>query len=79
MLKIYFSGLCILVIAIISNVFAKKIGLLTWYDFGPFFFKNVLNSLKNLSVLNIWLLFFIYPSVLSIAYIIGNKIYDAIS
>ena len=79
MLKIYFSGLCILVIAIISNVFAKKIGLLTWYDFGPFFFKNVLNSLKNISVLNILWLFFIYPSILSIAYNIGNKIYDAIS
>ena len=42
MLRIYIIGVCILMIAIIANVIIGKVGLSTWYDFGPQFFKEVL-------------------------------------
>tara|TARA_E500000331_G_scaffold353018_1_gene402850 strand:- start:1678 stop:1839 length:162 start_codon:yes stop_codon:yes gene_type:complete len=40
MLRLYIIGVCVLFIAIIANVIIGKIGLSTWYDFGPQFFKR---------------------------------------
>ena len=51
MLRIYIIGISILLIAIIANVLVDKIGLSTWYDFGPNFFSNPFDSIKNVGFL----------------------------
>ena len=61
MLRIYIIGVCILLIAIIVNVIIGKIGLSTWYDFGPQFFKRGFVVIKEVGFLSsIWLFFFLY-------------------
>ena len=76
MLRIYIIGVCILLIAIIANVIVGKIGLSTWYDFGPQFFKRGFVVIKEVGFLSsIWLLF-LYPIVLALGYIIVDKIYN---
>ena len=79
MLKIYLIGICILLIAILANVLVGKIGFITWYDFGPGFFKNPILALKDIHGLNIVWLFFLYPIILGSGYIIGEKIYNLLS
>ena len=76
MFRIYIIGVCILLIAIIVNVIVGKIGLSTWYDFGPQFFKRGLIVLKEVGVLSSVWLFILYPLVLALGYILGDKIYN---
>ena len=60
MLRIYIIGVCILMIAIIANVIIGKVGLSTWYDFGPQFFKRGFVVVKEVGLLSaLWLFFFI--------------------
>ena len=75
MLRIYIIGLCILLIAIIANVIVGKLGVSTWYDFGPQFFIRGLIVLKEVGFLNSLWLFILYPLVLALGYILGDKIY----
>ena len=75
MIRLYLIGLCILLIAIVANLVVGKLGLSTWYDFGPEFFKRGFPVMKEVGLLNcLWLCVF-YPLVLSTGYILGNKIY----
>ncbi|MEC7863525.1 MAG: hypothetical protein VYB55_00495 [Bacteroidota bacterium] len=76
MLRIYIIGISILLIAIISNVVVGKLGISTWYDFGPQFFKRGLIVLKEVGVLSSVWLFILYPLVLALGYILGDKIYN---
>ena len=76
MLRLYIIGVCVLFIAIIANVIIGKIGLSTWYDFGPQFFKRGLVVIKEVGFLSSIWLFFLYPIVLALGYIIGDKIYN---
>jgi hypothetical protein len=76
MLRMYIIGVCVLFIAIIANVIIGKIGLSTWYDFGPQFFKRGLVVIKEVGFLSSIWLFFLYPIVLAFGYIIGDKIYN---
>ena len=76
MLRYYFIGVFILLIAIIANVIIDKIGLSTWYDFGPQFFKRGFIVIKEVGFFSTIWLFFIYPLVLACGYIIGDKIYN---
>ena len=76
MLRIYIIGVCILLIAIIANVIIGKIGLSTWYDFGSQFFKRGFVVIKEVGFLSSLWLFFLYPIVLALGYIIGDKIYN---
>ena len=76
MLRIYIIGVCILLIAIIFNVVVAKLGVSTWYDFGPQFFKRGLIVLKEVGVLSSVWLFIVYPLVLALGYILGDKIYN---
>ena len=78
MLRIYIIGILILLIAIIANVFVDKMGLSTWYDFGPDFFKNPINSIKEVDFLSFLWLFILYPIVLAMGYVIGDKLYSLI-
>ena len=56
--KYFFYGWIILIIAIFVNFIAKKINLITWYDF--------LILKKSLGVLDIFFMFIIYPLILGI-------------
>ena len=76
MLRLYIIGLLILIIAIIANVIAGKIGLSTWYDFGPDFFRQGFPIIKEAGFINCIWLFIIYPLVLSLGYVIGDKLYS---
>ena len=75
MIRLYLIGLCILLIAIVANLVVGKLGLSTWYDFGPEFFKRGFPVMKEVGLLNCLWLFVFYPLVLSSGYILGNKIY----
>ena len=75
MLKIYIIGVCILMIAIIANVIIGKVGLSTWYDFGPQFFKRGFVVVKEVGLLSALWLFLFYPLVLAFGYILGDFIY----
>ena len=76
MLRLYTIGFLILLIAIIANVFAGKIGLSTWYDFGSQLFRRGFVVFKEVGFFSIIWLFVLYPFVLALGYIIGDKIYD---
>ena len=76
MLRVYIIGISILLIAIIANVVVGKLGISTWYDFGPQFFKRGLIVLKEVGVLSSVWLFILYPLVLALGYILGDKIYN---
>lgn len=75
MLRFYIIGLFILLIAIIANVIIGKIGLSTWYDFGPDFLKKGFEAMKQVGFYSCIWLFILYPLVLSLGYLIGDKIY----
>ena len=75
MLRIYIIGVCILMIAIIANVVIGKVGLSTWYDFGPQFFKRGFVVVKEVGLLSALWLFLFYPLVLAFGYILGDFIY----
>ena len=76
MLRIYIIGVCILLIAIIANMIVGKIGLSTWYDFGPQFFKSGFVVIKEVGLFSTIWLFFLYPIVLALGYIIVERIYN---
>ncbi|MDG2234723.1 MAG: hypothetical protein P8K74_00680 [Flavobacteriaceae bacterium] len=77
MIRLLFTGFFIITGAIISNLFAPKIQLKTWYDFlqgilESFSFWNQV-SFKDL----VWL-FFIYPFLLVSRGQLGDFIYQKI-
>ena len=73
LIKFYFTGLVILVVAIFANFLAAQLGLKTWYDF--------LNQLGSGNALNfkdgIWL-FIIYPIILGCSALFGNVIWKSV-
>ena len=74
MVRLYIIGLLILIIAIIANVIVGKLGFSTWYDFGTDFFKNPINSIKEVGFFSFLWLFILYPIVLAMGYVIGDKL-----
>ena len=76
MFRIYIIGVCILLIAIVSNVFVGKLGLSTWYDFGPQFFRRGFIVIKEVGLLSFLWLFVVYPIILAFGYVVGDKIYN---
>ena len=75
-IKILITGYCILITAILANILASFLNLLTWYDLYVSIIKtNFIISLNSLSIVDTLWLFFIYPLLLSIGYIIGEYIY----
>ena len=74
MVRLYIIGLCILLIAIIANVIVSRLGISTWYDFGPKFFDKGFVAMKEAGVLSCVWLFILYPLTLALGYVIGDKI-----
>ena len=76
MLRIYIIGICILLIAIITNIIVARLGISTWYDFGPQFFKRGFIVMKEVGLFSSVWLFILYPLVLALGYVVGDKIYS---
>ena len=75
-LKFLITGNCILISAIIANMIAKLIKITTWYDFyNELINLGVKNTISTLQMLDILWLFLIYPIILSVGFLIGEKIY----
>ena len=75
-LKFLITGNCILISAIIANMTAKLIKITTWYDFyNKLINLGVKNTISTLQMLDILWLFLIYPIILSLGFLIGEKIY----
>ena len=71
-LKYLIIGYSILITAIIFNIIANYMSLTTWY----MFFETVSEKgFKTLKLLDLIWLFLVYPLLLSLGYIIGEKIY----
>ncbi len=77
-IKIFFGGAFVLVTAIIVNIIVPKLGILTWYDFGPDLIKNGWSHFFEVGLLNILWLFFLYPFVLGLSYHLSLKLYEII-
>ena len=73
LIKFYFTGLVILVVAILANFLATQLGLKTWYDF--------LNQWGSGNALNfkdgIWL-FILYPIILGCSTLLGNVVWKSV-
>ena len=76
MLRIYIIGICVLLIAIITNIIVGRLGISTWYDFGPQFFKRGFIVMKEVGLFSSVWLFILYPLVLALGYVVGDKIYS---
>jgi hypothetical protein len=75
MLKIYFIGICILIIAIIANSVIINVGLKSWYDFMNLLSEHGAQAFSKLKILDYIWLFFAYPLILGLGYLIGSKCY----
>ncbi|MBT8253120.1 MAG: hypothetical protein HKN00_07375 [Flavobacteriaceae bacterium] len=78
MLRLYIIGLSILLIAIIANFLANKLGLKTWYDFMEILFNTTSTGIKSVGVVDYLWLFLFYPLILGLGYLLGLKLYIAV-
>ena len=58
------------------NVIVGKLGVSTWYDFGPNFYQKGFTAIKEAGFISCLWLFVLYPLCLGAGYIIGVKIYE---
>ncbi|MCR9182660.1 MAG: hypothetical protein NXH73_07010 [Flavobacteriaceae bacterium] len=78
MLKLYIIGLLILVTAILANVLASKLGLLSWYDFLNLLSDKGRDGFKEVGFFDYLWLLLLYPLALGLGYWFGIKIFQAI-
>jgi hypothetical protein len=76
MLKIYIIGIAILLIAILANVVASVLGLMSWYDAVLSLQKNGTNALKQWRLMDYAWLFALYPFILGCGYKAGELLYE---
>jgi len=77
MVRIYFLGIFILIIAILANLIASKLQFMSWYDF----LKGLANSPSFWSTLRLkdglWL-FLLYPLILGSGALLGDLLFSKI-
>tara|TARA_B100000941_G_C28479850_1_gene541477 strand:- start:1003 stop:1227 length:225 start_codon:yes stop_codon:yes gene_type:complete len=73
MIKYYIIGTIILVIAILANLLANKLGIKTWYDF-----LNGIGNNSSFSVIDYIWLFAAYPLILGLSYKLGIIIFSKV-
>lgn len=74
MIRLYIIGICILIIAIVANAIILKLGIRSWYDFIHILRNDGWSAFSKLSILDVIWLFIFYPLVLSVGYLVGDKI-----
>ena len=75
MLRLYIIGIFILLVAIIANLIAQRLAISTWYDFAHQLSIKGFSVIKEVGLIGCFWLFVFYPLVLSLGYIIGDKVY----
>lgn len=75
MIRLYLIGLFILIIAILANFIAVNLNLKTWYDVFSMISKAGKDFEFAIGVLDILWLIIVYPILLSLGYVVGDKIY----
>mgnify|MGYP001177738005 FL=1 len=76
LIKILITGYFILATAILLNVIAFYLEIYTWYDLIHDINKyGVKRSIAAHNLTNIIWLYYLYPSLLALGYIIGDKVY----
>ena len=78
MIKLYLIGVSILLTAILANIIADYISLTTWYKFSNIILEkgSFLKALKEQTILDVLWLFFTYPLILAIGYLISEKLFN---
>ena len=78
MIRLYFIGISILIVAILSNYLIGKIGLISWYDYLSFLSNKKASIIKEVRLIDYIWLFIGYPIVLGIGYLSGEKLFHFI-
>jgi hypothetical protein len=78
MLKFYIAGIIVLLIAILANVLAGILGLMSWYDAAVSLQKNGINGLKEWRWMDYLWLFILYPLILGSAAVAGIRVYETL-
>jgi len=78
MIRLYCIGIFILIIAILANAIIQKIGVLSWYEFIKLLSDSGKDSLSQIGTIDYLWLFIGYPFVLSLGYVIGDKLYSVL-
>ena len=80
LIKLLITGYSILITAILANLMANLLDIFTWYDlYKSITNTNIKATLKSLNIFSVLWLFFIYPLLLSIGYIVGCRIYQGLT
>ena len=79
-LRILITGYSILFIAIVANLIADYFTLSTWYKFSQQIIKtNLKQTITTQGIFNMFWLFLLYPAILSLGYLLGDKIYNLLT
>ena len=74
--KFISAGYFVLIFAIFSNAMADFLNICTWYKFIQQIFENgISDTICQQSILSLVWLFVIYPIILSLGYLTGEKMY----
>jgi hypothetical protein len=76
MMRLYVIGIVILIVAILANGIAIRLGFKTWYDLIDLLNSDGLAAMKALSFLDYLWLFIAYPLSLGAAYWLGDRFYS---
>ena len=78
-MKLLITGYIILIVAIFVNIIANYLNILTWYKFlNLIISEGVKETIFSISIFDFFWLFIIYPTILSMGYLLGEKIYNFI-
>ncbi|MDO1501312.1 hypothetical protein Q2T40_14345 [Winogradskyella maritima] len=75
MIRLYLIGLFILIIAILANGLASKLGLMSWYEAINNFIDDGTKAFSATRFMDYLWLLLLYPMLLSLGYVVGDKIY----
>lgn len=79
MLRLYIIGLTILITAILANLVASALELLSWYDFLSLISDKGSAGLTEVRIFDYTWLILLYPFVLGLGYWVGNKLFHLVS
>lgn len=79
MIKMFFIGWAILVVAIILNGVIAKVGVLGWYDFINLLVTKGSQAFADLRMVDYGWLFVAYPMFLGFSYKAGEWLYNWIA
>ena len=75
-INLIITGYSILLGAILANILADYFNISTWYTFLQSIFKIGLSeTIRQQKIIHLLWLFCIYPIILSLSYMLGNKFY----